>query len=71
MQLPCPSFVAPPCVPEKGEWNTDGLFVEYCWIVGVTWDLGLLEAESDVEMVIPPAGLVERGVSLTIGWMLL
>lgn len=71
VQLPCPSFVAPPCVPEKGEWNTDGLFVEYCWIVGVTWDLGLLEAESDVEMVIPPAGLVERGVSLTIGWMLL
>lgn len=33
--LPCPSFVAP-CVPEKGECNPNGLFVEYCWIAGVT-----------------------------------
>lgn len=27
--------------------------------------------EGDLEVVIPLAGLVERGVSLTIGWMLL
>lgn len=27
--------------------------------------------EGDAQVPIPPAGLVERGVSLTIGWMLL